>query len=329
MSQVLSDPRMVDYLIQSQPQLQAMGPGIRQVMQSEEFRRTLTDPTMLRNMFEMNRMFTQMGVQVPGMPTAPRQPTFPAPGVTNTTAAQQPARGTPPPQQQPPSQQQQAANPFEAIFQTPQPVQTGTNAPNPFMALFAPQGVQSPYGSPPPQSVPHQPTQRATQRGLGSPPMNPQQGAIGSGFPQSQQGQAASFGQGQPPQTAFGQNQQPQTAFGQGQPPQAAFAPGQQPQAPFAQGQQPQTPFVQGQQPQLAFAQGHQPQDMASMYSMLQSIQHLQSLLGPAGPGPHAPQTGFMQPATTVPPADNRPLEERYQVCYSPSYFFVLHCRIN
>ena len=39
MNQVLSDPRMVDYLIQSQPQLQAMGPGIRQYMQSDEFRR--------------------------------------------------------------------------------------------------------------------------------------------------------------------------------------------------------------------------------------------------------------------------------------------------
>ena len=109
MSQMLSDPRMVDFLIQSQPQLQAMGPGIRQVMQSEEFRRTMTDPNMLRNMFEMNRMFTQMGMQVPGMPTAPRPQTFPAPGVTNTTAAhQQTARGTPPPQQHQQQQPQHA-----------------------------------------------------------------------------------------------------------------------------------------------------------------------------------------------------------------------------
>src|SRR5437773_113703 len=104
MTQLLADPRMVDYLIQSQPQLQAMGPGIRQVMQSEEFRRTLTDPTMLRNVFEMNRMFTQMGMQGPGMPPT-RQQNFPLPGVTNTTAVhQQTARGTPPP---PPLQQQQ------------------------------------------------------------------------------------------------------------------------------------------------------------------------------------------------------------------------------
>src|SRR5438045_9764434 len=101
MTQLLADPRMVDYLIQSQPQLQAMGPGLRQVMQSEEFRRTLTDPTMLRNMFEMNRMFTQMGMQAPGMPGAPRPQNFPLPGVTNTTAMHdQTARCPPPPRQQ-------------------------------------------------------------------------------------------------------------------------------------------------------------------------------------------------------------------------------------
>src|ERR1700730_10813702 len=88
MSQVLSDPRMVDYLIQSQPQLQAMGPGVRQYMQSEEFRRMMTDPNMFRNMMEMNRMFSQMGMQVPGMPTARQQSGFPAPGVTNTTRTQ-------------------------------------------------------------------------------------------------------------------------------------------------------------------------------------------------------------------------------------------------
>ena len=145
MNQLLSDPRMIDYLIQSQPSLQQM-PGIRNVMQSEEFRRTMADPNMLRNMMEMNRMFSQMGMQVPGMPGAPRQSAFPAPGVTNTTAPQQAQRAaTPTPQV---SQQNPQANPFEAMFsptaQQPAP-QQGQPA-NPFAALFAtpPAGQQQP-----------------------------------------------------------------------------------------------------------------------------------------------------------------------------------------
>src|ERR1700690_3042752 len=103
MGQVLADPRMVDYLIQSQPQLQAMGPGVRQYMQSEEFRRNVTDPNMIRNMFEMNRMFAQMGMQIPGMPPKRPQQNFPAPGVTNTTPTQHQ-------HQQQQHQQQQPAN---------------------------------------------------------------------------------------------------------------------------------------------------------------------------------------------------------------------------
>jgi ubiquilin len=139
MNQLLSDPRMIDYLIQSQPSLQQMGPGIRQVMQSDEFRRTMTDPNMLRNMMEMNRMFSQMGMQVPGMPGAPRQPGFPAPGVTNTTAPQQAQHrsATPTPQA---SQQNPQANPFEAMFSptAQQAPQQQGQAANPFAALFAP-----------------------------------------------------------------------------------------------------------------------------------------------------------------------------------------------
>jgi hypothetical protein len=170
MSQLLSDPRMIDYLVSSQPQLQAMGPNIREVMQSEEFRRTMTDPVMLRQMFEMNRMFSQMGMQMPGAPPAPRQPSFPAPGVTNTTA---PRQGTPTPTgtTSPPPQ-----NPFEAIF-PPQQGSGGAPQSNPFMALF-----QNPYTNP------VQPTSQQTNlpppQPLGSPlPQQPsQQPPLGNTF---------------------------------------------------------------------------------------------------------------------------------------------------
>jgi ubiquilin len=202
MNQVLSDPRMVDYLIQSQPQLQAMGPGIRQYMQSDEFRRTMTDPTMLRNIFEMNRMFSQMGIQVPGMPNTQQRPSFPAPGVTDTTPQhqqhQQPANRSATGSPAPASQQQQP-NPFTSVFPPPaQPAQAGTNPTNPFAALFGgvqqPQpgnqfnthsGVQSPFGSPPPQG---QQTHQQPNP-FGTVP-------FGTQYP------------GQPPQTLYGQNPQ-------------------------------------------------------------------------------------------------------------------------
>src|SRR5579862_7807640 len=139
MNQLLGDPRMIDYLIQSQPQLQAMGPGVRQLMQSEEFRRTMTDPNAIRNMMEMNRMFQSMGMQIPGMPPSRPAGGFPAPGVTNTTPqpAANPARpmsASPPPQQ--PGQPQQPINPFDSLFPPAGNAGAGlTNSTNPFMGL--------------------------------------------------------------------------------------------------------------------------------------------------------------------------------------------------
>jgi ubiquilin len=204
MNQLLADPRMIDYLIQSQPQLQAMGPNVRQLMQSEEFRRTMTDPNALRNMMEMNRMMQSMGVQIPGMPpTRPAAGGFPAPGVTNTTpqgaagaAANIPRAGSPPQQQQP--QQPPPYNPFDALLSPNAPPAGGvTNNTNPFMNLFLP-----PFGVPPQQQQ-QQPSQQqvppqqpfATQ-GMQSPPLNPQMNQqrmaaspppqAGAGFPGAQ-----------------------------------------------------------------------------------------------------------------------------------------------
>jgi ubiquilin len=230
MSQVLSDPRMVDYLIQTQPQLQQMGPGIRQVMQSEEFRRTMTDPTTLRSMFEMNRMFQQMGMQVPGMPGGARQPSFPAPGVTNTTAPNQQTGARTGVSSPPPAGQQQApVNPFESMFSPPVQGQgTNPNTPNPFMALF-----NQPYASPPLQQTTQQqpgqqqqtPSQHQPQQGLGaqSPPLNAQQPPFGNLFaPPQQQQSPPAYGQTQQPapapdiQSMMSMLQNMQSMFGQG-----------------------------------------------------------------------------------------------------------------
>jgi ubiquilin len=279
MGQVLADPRMVDYLIQSQPQLQAMGPGIRQYMQSEEFRRNMTDPNMIRNMFEMNRMFAQMGMQVPGMPPTRPQANFPAPGVTNTTPTQhqhqQPVNRAMNSSPAGAQQHLQQGNPFEAMFPPAQQGQGATNATNPFIALFptAQPGVQppNPFGSPPPQ-VQGQPQQQQSLFG-GPPaaPLNPQQGGLGPPYPNSP-----------PPQQQQQQQQQP-------------------------------------------FGQNQQPHNMASMYSMLQN---LQSLLPPGGvPATTLPgQTGFVPPGLQRPAADNRPIEERYQV---PPFLNPSNVRMN
>jgi hypothetical protein len=296
MTQVLSDPRMVDYLIQSQPQLQAMGPGIRQVMQSEEFRRTLTDPNMLRNMFEMNRMFSQMGMQVPGMPTN-RPSNFPAPGVTNTTATHQavPPRG---PALRPFDQQPQQPNPFETMFPPAQPGQQGqqgTAPANPFLALFPQSGIQSGFGSHQQAPIPQQ-AQPQNQHPFGStsPPMSAPQSPPPNG-PQSPQLNAH-----QPFGSPYQPPQQQQPNYGQAQP-----------QA----------------QPQP---------NMTDLFSMLQSLQGLQMLSqgGPGvgtNPLPTGQQSSYLAPQLGV-RADNQPLEERYQVTIS-TFKHLRHiltlCRIN
>ncbi|GAA5961015.1 hypothetical protein JCM3765_006503 [Sporobolomyces pararoseus] len=53
MNRLLSDPAVVDQLIDSNPQLQAMGPQVRQIMQSEHFRNFVTNPHAMRNMMDM------------------------------------------------------------------------------------------------------------------------------------------------------------------------------------------------------------------------------------------------------------------------------------
>lgn len=106
MNEALSNPQFIDMMIQSNPQLRAMGPGARQMMQSDHFRRMLTDPAALRQMFEFQRM---MGIG----PMGGQQETFAMPGETTTTDptnrgtdTTQPQTGAQPPQ----------ANPFAALM---------------------------------------------------------------------------------------------------------------------------------------------------------------------------------------------------------------------
>lgn len=162
MNEALQNPQMIDMIINSNPQLRAMGPQARQMLQSDQFRRMMTDPQSMRNMMQMQRMMGGGG----GF-GAPGQEAFPMPGTTNTTDTAHVAQG----QEQQPNQQAQN-NPFGDMFgggmlnpfMFPPPGQgaagadsTGTGgtqqnpAANPFSALFGippqPQGGQAQDGS--------------------------------------------------------------------------------------------------------------------------------------------------------------------------------------
>lgn len=120
MNEMLSNPQMVEFLINQSPEMRAMGPQVRQMLQSEQFRNMLTNPQTMRQMREMQSAFGLPGNQQ-------RVESFPAPG--GAAAAESTATpSTDATQQQ--QQQQQQANPFAAMF-------PGGMRQNPF-AMFAP-----------------------------------------------------------------------------------------------------------------------------------------------------------------------------------------------
>lgn len=120
MNEALQNPAMIDMMIEQNPMLRDMGPGVRQMMQSPEFRRMLTDPNSIRQMMQMQRAMGGAGMGGMGGGGS-----FPAPGVTNTTPEenraadnQQPNTGAAPPPMfnpfMPPALG--AGNPFAALF---------------------------------------------------------------------------------------------------------------------------------------------------------------------------------------------------------------------
>lgn len=104
MNEALQNPALIDLMIQQNPMLREMGPGVRQMMQSPEFRRMLTDPAAIRQMAQMQRAFGGGGMGFGGAGNT----AFPAPGVTNTTPEEN--RG----QQQDTTQTTPPINPFAA-----------------------------------------------------------------------------------------------------------------------------------------------------------------------------------------------------------------------
>lgn len=126
-NEALQNPQMIDMMIQQNPMLRDMGPGVRQMMQSPEFRRMLTDPSSIRQMMQMQRAMGMGGGGLGG------ESAFPAPGVTDTT----------PEENQTAQQQQNAgANPFGQF--APNPLG------NPFASLFGGNSGGNPFAPPAP-----------------------------------------------------------------------------------------------------------------------------------------------------------------------------------
>lgn len=124
MNEALQNPAIIDMMIQQNPMLRDMGPGVRQIFQSPEFRRMLTDPNAIRQVAQMQRAMGGLGGPFGGAGNGG----FPAPGVTNTT-----------PEENRNAQQQtnQAANANPSpLFNPFLGAGAGAGAANPFAALF-------------------------------------------------------------------------------------------------------------------------------------------------------------------------------------------------
>jgi ubiquilin len=180
MNEALQNPAMIDTMIQQNPQLREMGPAGRQFLQSEQFRRMVTDPQSLR---AMGQLQAAMGMGPFGGAGGGGQEAFPAPGETTTSATQDiaGANETQRDTQNTPSTgatgaytTQPGANPFAALLGMPAPTPnqqntdaTNTSGPqpqNPFAALF---------GMPPPYTNQQQPGQQQQGTESNNQPVNP------------------------------------------------------------------------------------------------------------------------------------------------------------
>ena len=111
MRESLNNPQVIDMMINQSPQLRAMGPQARQILQSDHFRQMMTNPDMLRQMMQMQSMMGGGGGGLGGMGgMGGGTEAFPAPGVTNTT--DQPENQQNNTQN---AQNQQQTNPFAAL----------------------------------------------------------------------------------------------------------------------------------------------------------------------------------------------------------------------
>lgn len=100
MNLMLQNPQMLEFMINQSPQLRAMGPQVREMLQSPFVRQMMTNPEMMRSMMEMGR--------AGGLGGSAAASSFPAPGsATGDSDSPAPAAG---------AGGAAAANPFASMF---------------------------------------------------------------------------------------------------------------------------------------------------------------------------------------------------------------------
>lgn len=115
MRSMLSNPQMLDYMIQQSPQLRAMGPAARDLLQSDYVRNMLTNPQAMRGMMEFQRAMAGSGAGAAAS-------SFPTPGnpsssaVNNTDNASSANTSTPASSSTPNASSASASNPFASLF---------------------------------------------------------------------------------------------------------------------------------------------------------------------------------------------------------------------
>lgn len=118
LNEVLSNPDLINSMIDGNPMLRGMGDSARQALNNPQFRRMMTDPEMLRQMAQMQRQFPGMFGGMGGMGGAQNE-AFPAPGVTDQTPDQPSNERTATPNQPNTTPQQPPMNPFSMMFGIP------------------------------------------------------------------------------------------------------------------------------------------------------------------------------------------------------------------
>lgn len=144
MRSMLSNPQMLDYLIEQSPQLRAMGPAAREMLQSDYMRNMLTNPQAMRSMMEFQRAMGGGGLGGAGM----GESSFPAPG--NPAGADSGATGTTSPSA---NTSTPPVNPFASMFGAGAGAPGGFGA-NPFAAFgMPPVSTPAPVDTRPPEEV--------------------------------------------------------------------------------------------------------------------------------------------------------------------------------
>lgn len=117
MRSMLNNPQMLDYMIEQSPQLKAMGPAARALLQSDYMKNMLTNPQAMKSMLEMQKAFGGAGMGGLGGAGAGPFGGFPAPGNPNEASSTATANTSTPDSTATSSVNPSApANPFAALF---------------------------------------------------------------------------------------------------------------------------------------------------------------------------------------------------------------------